>query len=745
MIPNSSISANQILLHNRNNSPLKKVASKDLPQSIIDFKATLSISEEENSKRKFDELENKENVIFSNKKPKIEATKVGTTDVDMEDPENSLKRTADDKITNIILKKSKIHIETLNDLEKSNEKNGILKKVYKNGLTEICTYSKGVKEGSAISKFANGDIEACNFVNGIKEGPAKRKYANKEVLEFIFKNGEREGPAKRIFANGDVEECNYLNGTLEGPLIYKHANGDVEACNFVNGKVEGLVKRTYANKDISEFIYKNGVREGPAKYVFAAGGVKEYNFVNDVQEGPEIYTFANKDILECININGKKEGPAKRIYANGDVLDFTFVNNEKKGPVKYTNANGDVLAPTFINGLEDNSLVAKDLLLNLLFKMGNHPDIHNLENNIKRIDSGTHSILCGNHVVFLSKLSKNDPICSGVVNLLEKSFAKGGLGKVYKVHSEMELVFKLSRKKLKSKNSKGELVPETTNEKLLKAEKGSAKGLLAKNDLMKEYEMMQFIKENVLDRTGLNCEAFALVSYKNQMGVFLKKFDCNGLEYLINNPTPTFESRFSTMTQIFQGLRTMHDLKIMHRDLKLENILIKNKAEVPIEANISDFGSACHAKSLFTANNPHPNLSDILGVGTPRSTSAFLVKEIDGQLKLLKKIKFGSKNYKKTSEEVINLLEKSDLFSFSILAYILITSGGPLPFQSFQIGKYLSFDKDLTASEQLKCFDQMRDNLSNAFKNAKFDEDEAIKNIEIIMSNFERGLKGKSS
>lgn len=386
----------------------------------------------------------------------------------------------------------------------------------------------------------------------------------------------------------------------------------------------------------------------------------------------------------------------------------------------------------------DNQTMLSDLH-EYLTLMGEYPHVDNLLNSINLMNPGDHSIICGNHVIYVSKLSNNEPMCLGMVNLANKAFAKGAFGKVYDVemlNSNMELVFKFSRKKLKSRNEIGELIPLTKDEKLLKVEKGSSRGAIAKYDLIEEYEMMQFIKRSAEDTQGLNCHAFSIVNYKNQVGVFIKKLGVNGADYLSNDPY--IRSRIIAIHQILQGLTTLHKLEIMHRDLKLENILVKNKAGSQIEAAISDFGNACHLSTLFTENRPYPKLRDILGSGTTRSTSGLIVRKIKNHLNKLGQFKFGGEDYYKITREVINLLRESDLFSFSLLAFMFLTESEP-PFQSYKNDNYLGFDNHLTADERHNIIDQMRGNLYRAFK-ILFNEGEAIENTRQIMKYFILGL-----
>ena len=73
------------------------------------------------------------------------------------------------------------------------------------------------------------------------------------------------------------------------------------------------------------------------------------------------------------------------------------------------------------------------------------------------------------------------------------------------------------------------------------------------------------------------------------------------LEYLKGGTLKTYLSKFpelnesmlkKVMAQLVNGLKEIHDKCIVHRDIKLDNILIGNYDEENIEVKIADFGLA---------------------------------------------------------------------------------------------------------------------------------------------------------
>jgi calcium-dependent protein kinase len=97
------------------------------------------------------------------------------------------------------------------------------------------------------------------------------------------------------------------------------------------------------------------------------------------------------------------------------------------------------------------------------------------------------------------------------------------------------------------------------------------------------------------------------------------------------------------MKQLFSALTYMHSLDIIHRDIKLDNIVfidrIDNEIDEPVAIKIIDFGTAVHSKHKILQNYP------VTG------TLSYLAPEV----------------LKGT------LTEKSDIWSSAVLMVILLT------------------------------------------------------------------------
>ncbi|WP_051687164.1 serine/threonine-protein kinase [Microbulbifer sp. HZ11] len=111
--------------------------------------------------------------------------------------------------------------------------------------------------------------------------------------------------------------------------------------------------------------------------------------------------------------------------------------------------------------------------------------------------------------------------------------------------------------------------------------------------------------------------------------------------------TPNLQQKLSLLMQICQGLQQAHDLGIIHRDLKSDNILIAENAKGEPVAKITDFGIAKSQQldeQTLTAEN------QLAGTITAMSPEQILGKALDA---------------------------RSDLFSLGTIAYELLTGSRP--------------------------------------------------------------------
>lgn len=195
-----------------------------------------------------------------------------------------------------------------------------------------------------------------------------------------------------------------------------------------------------------------------------------------------------------------------------------------------------------------------------------------------------------------------------------KECGYGTYSKVYTVIYDNNYV---SLKILNNKNIKSQIINEINSLKILN-----------------HKNIIKYIKD-----INQNDDVYILTEYA----------DCGELFYLIGDYLSESECKYY-MKGITDGLKYMHDNKIIHRDIKLENILVKN--EIDKETNLivkvpklADFG--------FSIIQEENMITGVIG------TSYYIAPEI-----------ISEKNYDGY---------KSDIFSLGCLLYILKFGNYPFP------------------------------------------------------------------
>ncbi|GLJ25927.1 hypothetical protein SUGI_0497020 [Cryptomeria japonica] len=125
------------------------------------------------------------------------------------------------------------------------------------------------------------------------------------------------------------------------------------------------------------------------------------------------------------------------------------------------------------------------------------------------------------------------------------------------------------------------------------------------------------------------------------------------------------ESKLDIMLQIAEGMKYLHSKELMHRDLKIENVLIQWK-EIPafqdaqsVHAKLSDFGLA---RTKFDGDNSLFRTQNV-GVGTSFWKAPEVLRESSAT------------DY----HEREDFSPKADVYSFSMIFYEVLT--GKIPFQ----------------------------------------------------------------
>ena len=128
----------------------------------------------------------------------------------------------------------------------------------------------------------------------------------------------------------------------------------------------------------------------------------------------------------------------------------------------------------------------------------------------------------------------------------------------------------------------------------------------------------------------------------------MEKCDCNIFDYLKNNPFVTDDMLLNLINELLLGMKDVHDAGIIHRDLHLGNILIKDGHVVLSDFGLSKDTMVVHSlKSTSTPKNSHyfidpiglssftllDKLSDIYSIGK-------IVDYITGKSDLNKKLSY---------------------------------------------------------------------------------------------------------
>lgn len=128
-------------------------------------------------------------------------------------------------------------------------------------------------------------------------------------------------------------------------------------------------------------------------------------------------------------------------------------------------------------------------------------------------------------------------------------------------------------------------------------------------------------------------------SYNQQNGMYYLCMEyCGGgdvLEYMKHRKQKV-SSKFITefIKQITESIALVHNKHLIHRDLKLTNILINNKDEEKLEFKLADFGFACYDLADIQ-NEDDINLNDIIArkyfklCGTPYYMAPELLLNMD--------------------------------------------------------------------------------------------------------------------
>lgn len=139
-----------------------------------------------------------------------------------------------------------LYIQEMSNGKKKWKRHGVFYKFYEGRLTELVTYSYGVKEG------------------------LREAYNRKGVVNFrhYYHLGRKHGSSEQFNDKGQlVEKCTYENGLKQGKL-YSYYNEKVDfEKDYVDGKLHGeVLQYNYKGKLVSRTTYNKGKQVGKTEW-----------------------------------------------------------------------------------------------------------------------------------------------------------------------------------------------------------------------------------------------------------------------------------------------------------------------------------------------------------------------------------------------------------------------------------------------------------------------------------------------
>ena len=213
----------------------------------------------------------------------------------------------------------------------------------------------------------------------------------------------------------------------------------------------------------------------------------------------------------------------------------------------------------------------------------------------------------------------------------------GAFGKVFKLKKRNLL----SHDSIASEEEEEQLVAKALPRRVISEDEEKLEGL--KN----EIRAMRRVRGN-----ALFVQFWGVFETKNSVYLILEHIEGRDLIDIDNPAIYKQQERFKVMGQLFSALGHLRDLRIAHRDLKHDNILISKRGVI----KVIDFGLAL----LDTSNINGPAFEGLLGTkaGTPGYMAPELLKANTGREMGL----FGP---------------KTDIYSVGIILYLMVTGKHP--------------------------------------------------------------------
>ena len=194
------------------------------------------------------------------------------------------------------------------------------------------------------------------------------------------------------------------------------------------------------------------------------------------------------------------------------------------------------------------------------------------------------------------------------------------------------------------------------------------------------------------------------------------------LEYIDKNQILDDAKIYSIISQIANGLKSIHKNKYYHRDLRPENILLRNETDKDIEIAICDFGSA--------TNQIYPNNDKFKNTNNTNSINDLLF-DLYSKTNII---------YRAPEEIFLNskypITEKVDIFALGIISVMLLLSYIPPWYFNFHLLLHSSKKIRVKIISEINnlcnpCFAELLDSIFSMDPNQRFSIDEIINFLKI--------------
>ncbi|MCL1893587.1 MAG: serine/threonine-protein kinase [Holophagaceae bacterium] len=166
--------------------------------------------------------------------------------------------------------------------------------------------------------------------------------------------------------------------------------------------------------------------------------------------------------------------------------------------------------------------------------------------------------------------------------------------------------------------------------------------------LKKEEEMASGLPDHPNIANYIDCHTFETITGEHDFGI-LQYYEHGNLNQLLNSQSISYETINTILRQVLTGLEFLHSQKIIHRDMKPQNILMAITPEGEYVPKITDFGIS----KKLDADKSQLFSHSLTGVGS---------------------LSYASPEQLKST----TIRRNTDLWSFGVIAYQAFT--GQLPF-----------------------------------------------------------------